>query len=81
MNSVWGPNLCLFEIEYNLVYVSLFSILFGFCVILTGYFSKNKYAMLAAIRSGLLVLNLEIFMGLMIIKCCFNWWILFVFPY
>lgn len=66
MNSVWGPNLCLFEIEYNLVYVSLFSILFSFCVILTGFFSKNKYAMLAAVRCGLLVLNLEIFMGLMI---------------
>ena len=46
MNSVWGPNLCLFEIEYNLVYVALFSVLFGLSVILTGYFSRNKYAMM-----------------------------------
>ena len=66
MNSVWGPNISLFEIEYNLVYVALFSILFSLCVILTGFFSRNKYAMLASIRTGLLVLNLEIFMGLMI---------------
>lgn len=68
INTVWGPNLCLFEIEYNLVYVALLSMLFSLCIILTGYFSKNKYAMLAAIRSCLLVLNLELFMGLMILN-------------
>lgn len=68
INTVWGPNLCLFEIEYNLVYVSLLSMLFSLCIILTGYFSRNKYAMLAAIRSCLLVLNLELFMGLMILN-------------
>ncbi len=43
MNGVWGPNLSLFDIEYNLIFTSLFSVLFGICVILTGYFSKNKY--------------------------------------
>lgn len=68
INTVWGPNLCLFEIEYNLVYVSLLSILFTLCIILTGYFSRNKYAMMAAIRSCFLVLNLELFMGLMILN-------------
>lgn len=68
INTVWGPNLCLFEIEYNLVYVSLLSILFTLCIILTGYFSKNKYAMLSAVRSCFLVLNLELFMGLMILN-------------
>ena len=68
MNSVWGPSLCLFEIEYNLVYGSLLSILFSFCVILTGYFSKNKYSMLGAIRCCLLTLNLELFMGLLVLN-------------
>ena len=68
INTVWGPNLCLFEIEYNLVYISLLSMLFSLCIILTGYFSRNKYAMLAAVRSCLLVLNLELFMGLMILN-------------
>lgn len=68
MNSVWGPSLCLFEIEYNMVYVSLFSVLFSFCVILTGYFSRNKYAMMGAIRSCILTLNLELFMGLLIVN-------------
>jgi NADH:ubiquinone oxidoreductase subunit H len=35
---------------------------------LTGYFSRNKYALLAALRAGLLVLNLELFLGLMVLN-------------
>jgi NADH:ubiquinone oxidoreductase subunit H len=53
------------------VYVSLFSVLFGMCVILTGYFSKNKYAMLASVRTGIAMLNLEIFLGLLILNVIF----------
>lgn len=68
MNGVWGPSISLFEIEYNLVYISLFSVLFTMCVILTGYFSKNKYAMLAAVRTGIGALNLELFLGLMVLN-------------
>jgi len=68
MNAVWGPSIGLFEIEYNLIYVSLFSIIFGLCVILTGFFSRNKYAMLAAVRAGIGLLNLELFLGLMILN-------------
>lgn len=94
MNGVWGPSISLFEIEYNLVYVSLFSVLFGMCVILTGYFSKNKYAMLAAVRTGIGMLNLELFLGLMILNVIFlsesfsflplviyqeNYWFIFTF--
>ena len=36
---------------------------------LTGYFSKNKYALLAGIRCAILMLNLELFLGLLIINC------------
>jgi NADH-quinone oxidoreductase subunit H len=68
MNAVWGPSLALFEIEYNVIYVSLFSILFGLCVLLTGFFSRNKYAVLAAVRSGIGMLNLELFLGLMLLN-------------
>lgn len=68
INSMWGPSLSLFEIEYNLVYASLLSILFSFCILLTGYFSKNKYALLGSLRCGLLVLNLELYLGLMILN-------------
>ena len=68
INSVWGPNISMFDIEYNTVYASLLSIIFSFCIILTGFFSRNKYAMLASIRTVLLVLNLEIFLGLLILN-------------
>lgn len=68
MNSVWGPSLSIFDIEYNTVYASLLSIIFSFCIVLTGFFSRNKYAMLASIRTVLLVLNLEIFLGLLILN-------------
>ena len=68
INSVWGPNISLFDLEYNTVYASLLSIIFSFCIVLTGFFSRNKYAMLASIRTILLVLNLEIFLGLLILN-------------
>lgn len=68
INSVWGPSLSIFDIEYNIVYASILSVLFGLCIMLTGYFSKNKYAVLAAVRCGVLMLNLEIFLGLMFLN-------------
>ena len=71
VNTVWAPGLSIFEIEYNLVYASLLSLLFSFCVILTGYFSKNKYSVLASVRACLLVSNLEIFLGLLILNSVF----------
>ena len=65
---MWGPGLSMFDIEYNTVYASLLSIVFSFCIVLTGFFSRNKYALLASIRTVLLVLNLEIFLGLLILN-------------
>jgi NADH:ubiquinone oxidoreductase subunit H len=38
---------------------------------LTGYFSKNKYAILAAVRTGIGMLNLELFLGLMVLNIVF----------
>ncbi len=71
INAVWGPSISLFEIEYNLAYISLFSVIFGMCIMLTGFFSKNKYAMLASVRTGVGMLNLEIFMGLLFLNLIF----------
>ena len=64
LNAVWGPSISIFELEYNLIYSSIFSALFTFCIILTGFFSRNKYSFLASIRAGLGMLNLELFLGL-----------------
>jgi NADH-quinone oxidoreductase subunit H len=71
MNAVWGPSISIFEIEYNMIFISLFSVMFGICILLTGFFSKNKYAMLAAVRNGIGMLNLEIFLGLLILNVVF----------
>jgi len=71
MNSVWGPSLSIFEIEYNLVYASILSVLIGYCIILTGYFSKSKYALMASVRTGVLMLNLEVFLGLLVLNLVF----------
>ena len=71
MNSIWGPSISIFEIEYNIVYANLLSILFGYCIMLTGYFSKSKYAFMASIRCGILMLNIEVFLGLLFINLVF----------
>nr|YP_010183551.1 NADH dehydrogenase subunit 1 [Paramecium gigas]QVG61500.1 NADH dehydrogenase subunit 1 [Paramecium gigas] len=71
INSVWGPSLSIFDIEYNIVYASVLSVFFGLCIMLTGYFSKNKYAVLAGVRAGILMLNLEIFLGLLFLNVIF----------
>lgn len=71
MNSIWGPSLSMFDVEYNIVYASLLSVLFGLCVMLTGYFSKNKYSVMAGLRAAILMLNLEIFLGIVFLNVCF----------
>lgn len=68
INSVWGPSMSIFDLEYNIVYASILSVLFGLCIMLAGYFSKNKYAVLASVRCGVLMLNLEIFLGLLFLN-------------
>lgn len=68
INSVWCPSVSIFDIEYNLVFASLLSVSFGFCIILLGYFSGNKYSRLAAIRAAISMLNLELFLGLMLLS-------------
>jgi NADH:ubiquinone oxidoreductase subunit H len=50
------------------VFASLFSVLFGICIILSGYFSRNKYALMSSVRACLLMLNLELFLGLLVLN-------------
>jgi NADH:ubiquinone oxidoreductase subunit H len=38
---------------------------------MTGYFSKSKYAFLASIRAAILLLNIEIFLGLLVLNLIF----------
>ena len=67
LNSMWGSSISILEFEYNLVYASVLSLIFGYCIMLTGYFSRSKYAFMSSIRTGLAMLNLELFLGLFLL--------------
>ena len=64
VNSLWGPSIAIIELEYNIVYATLLSTLFCLCIMLTGFVSRSKYAFMASIRSAVMSINLEIFLGL-----------------
>ena len=67
INLIWGPNLSLFEIEYNVLFMSVLSVLFTFLLFLVGWSSKNKYSILASNRIILISFNLEIFLNFIFI--------------
>ena len=67
VNLIWGPNLSLFEIEYNILFMSILSIIFTFLLFLVGWSSKNKYSILASNRIILISFNLEIFLNFIFI--------------
>ena len=47
------------ELEYNIVFLSLLSIGVNSAIFLTGYFSKNKYALLGSIRTLIVLFGLD----------------------
>jgi len=67
INLIWGPNLSFFEIEYNVIFMSILSILFTFLLFLVGWNSKNKYSILASNRIIIISFNLEIFLNFLFI--------------
>lgn len=67
INLIWGPNLSLFEIEYNILFMSILSTIFTFFLFLVGWASKNKYSILASNRIILISFNLEIFLNFLFV--------------
>lgn len=51
INFQWVNNIFLFDIDLNIIYFLVFSMISNILVILTGYFCKNKYTVLASSRS------------------------------
>jgi NADH-quinone oxidoreductase subunit H len=60
----WGPSIIFIETNYNLFLFAILSFLTTLNIIFTGYFSKNKYAVIASIRASMGLIHLELFMGL-----------------
>ena len=61
-----NDDIILINIEYNILVIAVFSIMFTYSIVLVGIFSKNKYSLLASIRGCLMVFNLEILIGIFI---------------
>lgn len=71
LNAVWGVNLIYMELEYNIVFLALLSIFINFAIFLTGYFSKNKYALLGSVRTLVVFFGLELLLGLLFLNLIF----------
>ena len=56
------------EIEYNLFVMGLISLIFSVLLIVVGWVSNNKYAILASNRVVITTLNLEILLNFLIIS-------------
>lgn len=59
-NLVWGPSLSICEVEYNLFFVGILSATYSLLLVLAGFLSKNKYAMLSSGRALIISLTLEV---------------------
>lgn len=67
VNAYWNVNLVYYDIEYTFLFLAFLSIFLNIGVLLTGYFSKNKYAWLGSIRTLFLFFCLELLFGLFIV--------------
>jgi len=67
INIIWGPNLNFFEIEYNLIFMSILSGVFSLLLFFTGWQTQNKYAILSSYRVIITTTNLEILLNFLII--------------
>ena len=67
VNLVWGANLAVCEIEYNLLFMGVLSLFFSFLLFFIGWASNNKYAILSSNRVLVMTLNLEIFLNFIIL--------------
>lgn len=71
LNSLWGVSVMYLELEYNIVFLSLLSIFINACVFLTGYYSKNKYALLGSVRTLVVMFGLELLLAVFFLTLMF----------
>lgn len=62
-NLIWAPNLAICEIEYNLLWMGVLSTFFSYFLILSGYITNNKYAILSSSRVVIMSFILEILLN------------------
>jgi NADH:ubiquinone oxidoreductase subunit H len=65
INTFWDINLILIDIEYNMLYLTILTLLFNFAILITAIYSNSKYAALSAIRVVILMFCLELLVSLL----------------
>jgi NADH-quinone oxidoreductase subunit H len=66
VNLIWGPNLAICEIEYNLLFLTVLSTSFSLLMFIVGWTTRNKYAILSSARVLVVALNLEVFLNFLL---------------
>ena len=67
INAVWGPNLGMSSTEYNVLIMGFFSFFFSLAILLVSIYSRDKYCVLAALRSATLTATLELVWGVFVL--------------
>ena len=60
---MWGPNFGILEVEYNLFFMGIISTFFSYLLILVGFLTNSKYAILSSSRVIILNVNLEMLLN------------------
>jgi len=55
------------DVEYNIFFILIVSSLNAYCLVLAGWASNSKYALLGALRSSAQLISYEIFFGLLLV--------------
>lgn len=71
-NLLWGSSLAFFEIEYNLLFVSILSGINSVLLTLVGFLTNNKYSTISSARIIVIGFSIEILLTLL-----FTFFILF----
>jgi NADH-quinone oxidoreductase subunit H len=67
VNLIWG----VVDFEFVIFLSFIFSMLNAYCIILAGWSSNSKYALLGAIRSASQIISYEVYLGLLLIPIFF----------
>lgn len=70
-NLTYGPGLDIVEVEYNVFFLICFSLLFSILLLLSGWASSSRYAMLGCLRAAVQFISFEVIMGIIFLIVLF----------
>lgn len=67
LNLVWGPSIALCEIEYNFFIIGVISGFFSYLLVIVGFITNNKFAVMSSSRVVITGVNLELLLNFFIV--------------